>query len=162
MQVIREFKDNFAFLSNFYESEMEIDQGPTKPPVVVKTLEHAYQALKANNKEEAAWVLASPTAGISKRRGQKVQMWENWDGMRDEIMLELLRIKFFQNKELADKLLATENARLEEGNWWGDTYWGICRGIGENMLGVLLMQVRSELRDGTMHSTYRGIDFPEE
>lgn len=156
---ILKFEGQFAFLSNFYESEMEIDQGPTKPPVIVPTLEHAFQALKARTKEERDWVLASLTPGVAKRRGQKVYAWDNWGEMKDDIMLELLRIKFFFNEEMKEKLLATGNARLVEGNTWGDRYWGVCRGEGENMLGMLLMQVRNELLNGTTHSTYRGLDF---
>lgn len=153
------FDGEYSFLSNFYECGMEIDQGPSYPPIVVKTLEHAYQALKAKTKEECDWILASPTPGIAKRRGQKVDCWERWDAIKDDIMLELLRIKFFFNEDMRQKLLATGIARLVEGNTWGDRYWGVCRGEGENVLGMLLMQVRREILDGTMHSTYRGLDF---
>ena len=31
---------------------------------------------------------------------------------------------------------------LIEGNWWKDTYWGVCDGKGQNKLGELLMKVR--------------------
>lgn len=160
-QSILLFDGAHAFLSNFYESKMEIDQGPTNPPVIVKTVEHAYQALKAKTKDECDWVLASSTPGIAKRRGQKVDAWDNWDDMKDDIMLELLRTKFFFNDDMKARLLATGDARLVEGNTWGDRYWGVCRGEGENMLGMLLMQVRNELRGGTQHSTYRGLDFAD-
>jgi predicted NAD-dependent protein-ADP-ribosyltransferase YbiA (DUF1768 family) len=34
---------------------------------------------------------------------------------------------------------------LIEENTWGDTFWGICKGQGENHLGRLLMQIRDEL-----------------
>jgi predicted NAD-dependent protein-ADP-ribosyltransferase YbiA (DUF1768 family) len=34
---------------------------------------------------------------------------------------------------------------LIEGNWWGDTYWGVCNGVGENHLGKLLMKIRDYL-----------------
>lgn len=39
-------------------------------------------------------------------------------------MEELVRAKFTQNPDLADKLLATGDAHLEEGNTWGDRIWG--------------------------------------
>lgn len=32
-----------------------------------------------------------------------------------------------------------------EGNTWGDKFWGVCDGEGENHLGKLLMEVRAEL-----------------
>ena len=34
---------------------------------------------------------------------------------------------------------------LEEGNNWGDKYWGTVEGEGKNMLGKLLMKVRAIL-----------------
>lgn len=68
--------------------------------------------------------------------------------MRDGVMLQLLRQKFLGDEELRRKLLRTGDAMLVEGNYWGDTYWGVCFGSGKNMLGKLLMQVREELRKG--------------
>jgi len=53
----------------------------------------------------------------------------------------------FSDPLLRKKLLATGNATLIEGNTWGDTYWGVCKGKGQNKLGKLLMELRSELRD---------------
>ena len=41
-----------------------------------------------------------------------------------------------------------KNARLVEGNKWGDQFWGMCRGYGLNRLGGILMQIRAELREG--------------
>ena len=41
--------------------------------------------------------------------------------------------------------MATGNAVLVEKNDWGDTFWGVCSGKGENYLGRLLMQVRKEI-----------------
>jgi predicted NAD-dependent protein-ADP-ribosyltransferase YbiA (DUF1768 family) len=39
---------------------------------------------------------------------------------------------------------------LVEYNYWGDLYWGVCRGEGENHLGRILMEIRSEIRDGSI------------
>ena len=55
--------------------------------------------------------------------------------------------KFTQNPGLLDKLLATGDAELVEGNTWGDQVWGVCDGVGENHLGKTLMRIRSELRN---------------
>ena len=48
----------------------------------------------------------------------------------------------FLEEPLRSQLLATEDAYLEETNHWGDTYWGVCKGVGENMLGKILMMAR--------------------
>lgn len=60
-------------------------------------------------------------------------------------MADIVTAKFEQNPELAARLIATAPAELIEGNSWGDTYWGVCGGQGENRLGLILMAVRSKL-----------------
>lgn len=47
---------------------------------------------------------------------------------------------------LSEMLEATGDAELIEGNHWGDTFWGVCNGVGQNNLGKLLMAIRSENR----------------
>jgi predicted NAD-dependent protein-ADP-ribosyltransferase YbiA (DUF1768 family) len=42
------------------------------------------------------------------------------------------------------KLLDTGTQTLVEGNWWGDVFWGVCKGVGSNHLGKLLMKLRKE------------------
>lgn len=46
----------------------------------------------------------------------------------------------FPNKKAFEELI--------EGNYWHDTYWGVCEGVGENHLGKLLMEIRNELYIG--------------
>ena len=52
----------------------------------------------------------------------------------------------FDKGELALALKYTGDAELIEGNNWGDTFWGVCNGVGENHLGKLLMARRAQLR----------------
>jgi predicted NAD-dependent protein-ADP-ribosyltransferase YbiA (DUF1768 family) len=40
----------------------------------------------------------------------------------------------------------TKEKLLIEGNYWKDTFWGICDGIGKNYLGKILMEVREEFK----------------
>ena len=54
----------------------------------------------------------------------------------------------FKDPVLRKKLLATGDEHLEEGNYWHDTYWGVCDGVGKNRLGELLMTVRKEVQNG--------------
>ena len=56
--------------------------------------------------------------------------------------------KFTRNRDLKEKLLATGDAELIEGNTWHDTYWGydITKKRGKNKLGKILMVVREDLR----------------
>lgn len=60
-------------------------------------------------------------------------------------MRTLVREKF-RNPLLRAMLLATEDVELVEGNSWNDTFWGVCKGVGLNWLGQILMKVRDECR----------------
>jgi ribA/ribD-fused uncharacterized protein len=129
---IDSFRGEHFFLSNFHVASDGF------------CLERYYQALKATTKAEYEWVLASPDPRTAKHRGYKVKIRPDWDEQRVEVMRRLLRVKF-KRPELAAALLSTGAAELIEGNTWGDTFWGVCRGVGENWLGRLLMELRSEL-----------------
>jgi predicted NAD-dependent protein-ADP-ribosyltransferase YbiA (DUF1768 family) len=63
-------------------------------------------------------------------------------------MTEIVGEKFNQNPELKEKLLATKDIELVEGNHWHDTYWGVCNGVGENHLGKILMAYRDGTQEG--------------
>lgn len=58
-------------------------------------------------------------------------------------MTDLVRQKF--TGPLRRFLVETYPSDLVEGNTWGDTFWGVCRGVGENHLGWILMLVRDEM-----------------
>ena len=62
------------------------------------------------------------------------------------LMYEICMCKFMQNPELRDKLLATGESTLIEGNNWGDYFWGKVNNCGENQLGIILMDVRAKLQ----------------
>lgn len=146
---IDSFSGKYRFLSNFYRCYIEYE-GITYPSV-----EHAYQAAKTLSKNERSRIAAMSTPGEAKRAGRQVKLRADWEQVKVAIMLELLRKKFdpdalgayAPNETKAAALLATGDAELIEGNTWGDRFWGVCGGVGENMLGKLLMQVREELRN---------------
>lgn len=152
---ISSFKGEYEFLSNFYRVDVELD-GQRYPSV-----EHAFQAAKTEDSTQRAWIYMARDAGEAKRRGRKVTLRDGWDGMRIEVMLDLLRQKF-DVPALRLLLAVTGDAVLEEGNWWGDRFWGTVRGEGENWLGLLLMHVRKEVVKGepiTIVLKPRGYDW---
>lgn len=137
---ISSFKGDYAFLSNFAVSLVKFDG------LHFSTVEHAYQAAKTVVSEERRDVMRASTPGAAKRAGRRVTMREGWEDMKLQIMEDLLRQKFDQ-ASFQEALLATGDAKLVEGNTWGDTYWGFDTrtGKGENHLGKLLMKIREEL-----------------
>jgi ribA/ribD-fused uncharacterized protein len=139
MKKIDSFVGEYRFLSNFAPSVIEVD-GFEYP-----TVEHAFQSLKTENPTEREIVRSARTPGQAKKLGRRVTLRPDWDTARIGVMKMLLEKKF-ANKVLRAELLATGDAELVEGNYWNDTFWGVCRGRGENNLGKLLMQVRSSIK----------------
>ena len=90
---------------------------------------------------------ANLTPNESKKLGRKVKLREDWEDVKVDIMYEIVKQKFIQNPDLKDKLIATGNAYLEEGNTWGDKVWGTVNGEGFNHLGFILMKIREELKE---------------
>jgi ribA/ribD-fused uncharacterized protein len=63
-----------------------------------------------------------------------------------DIMRDILRAKADQHEYVRRKLLATGDRELIEDSWRDDFWgWGPNRD-GQNMLGKLWMEIRSELR----------------
>lgn len=122
---------DYSFLSNFYWHGW--------------TVEHHFQAAKTDDPAWVQKILHAPSPGAAKKLGRKAPMRPTWDDEKVPVMRTLLRMKF-SDIALAERLLATGDAQLIEGNWWGDKFWGVSGGAGENNLGKLLMQVREELR----------------
>lgn len=129
----------FKFLSNFYPAPVvyELIEYPTS--------EHAYQAAKTLDIIQRQNVADQPTPALAKRYGKAVTMRPNWDEIKVKVMQEIVYAKFTQNENLGNMLVITDDAILIEGNTWGDTFWGVCGGVGENKLGNILMDVRDRL-----------------
>lgn len=133
------FSGKNRFMSNFYPSQI-VYEGVTYPSV-----EHAFQAAKTHDKKLRKWISSLNKPADAKKEGRNLKLREDWEQVKNDIMKELVRLKFKCHPSLRQKLLDTGDSYLEETNTWGDTYWGVCRGKGKNVLGKLLMEVRSEL-----------------
>ncbi len=138
---ILEFSGKYCFLSNFAESPI-VFMGQNYP-----TAEHLYQAMKAQMNSDHELIRKAETAGKAKKLGKKVLLRLDWQEVKDDNMRVVVDLKFEQNPELAAALKATGEVELQEGNWWGDKYWGVDRKTGEglNKLGKILMEQRERL-----------------
>jgi len=140
---VKSFTGKFRWLSNFYPAQVR-GVGNFDYP----TVEHAYQAAKTTDEHQWVWFASlamCPRPGDAKRRGQKLILRRDWDAIKLPVMEALLRQKFARGSELAAKL-AEIDGEIVEGNYWGDTFWGQCGGLGFNHLGRMLMKIRDELR----------------
>lgn len=139
-KIIESFTGNNRFLSNFFPVQVEFDRK------FYPSVEHAYQAAKTENLRDRDYIATLRTAADAKHYGKIVVLRSDWESVKLGIMKDLLRKKFSSSK-MKGLLLATGDTELVEGNWWGDTFWGKCRGVGKNWLGVLLMEIRLELKE---------------
>lgn len=138
MNAINHFNGAFRFLSNFYTAPVSY-QG-----ITFQNNESAFQAQK-NLKRVHEFKDLPPNKG--KSLGRRVSLRKDWEDVKVEIMYDIVFAKFTQNPILKEKLLATKNRPLIEGNHWNDTFWGVCNGVGRNELGKILMKVRQELKN---------------
>lgn len=150
--MIKSFKDNYRFLSNFVPANVEFE-GVTYP-----STEHAYVAAKTKSEATRFEVLACPTAGAAKKMGKTIPIREDWEQVRLGIMENLLRQKF-SIPEYKELLLETGVQEIVEGNVWHDNFWGSCTcnscgNKGKNNLGKLLMKIRMEARQLSLPFPY--------
>lgn len=137
---INGFHGEHRFLSNFVPVTVELD-GLQLPSV-----EHAYVAAKTLDARTREAIATMPTAGQVKRFGRSLELRADWDDVKIDVMRELLIQKFAQ-EPFKTQLLGTGLCYLEETNTWGDVFWGVCKGVGTNHLGLLLMEIRDGLKE---------------
>ena len=132
------FDGQFKFLSNFFHSPIEVHN------YSFENNEAGFQAFK-DLARIGEFARIKPSQ--AKKLGRQVQLRPDWEQVKNSVMEDVVRAKFTQNAELKQRLLATGDRLLIEGNWWKDTTWGIANNKGENRLGTILMKVRKEIRD---------------
>lgn len=153
-QEIISFRGKYSYLSNFYHAPI------TYNGLTYLNNEAAFQAQKSiDSSEQEIFTMLSPSD--AKKKGRHVRLRSDWENVKDKIMEDIVRAKFTQHTDLQGSLLETGTARLVEGNTWNDRYWGvdINSGIGKNRLGEILMKVRSELMDSSIHTKGETHDF---
>lgn len=150
MEMVRQkpilgFTGKYEFLSNFFPCPVYYQH------VWYGSSEAAFQAQKLVDPEMRKLVFSDLKAKEAKRLGRKVIPRDDWDDIRDAVMWQALRAKFYFNLSLVEKLLETGHSELVETNTWGDKYWGVCGCVGENRLGCMLMKIRNQYQGIPVH-----------
>lgn len=159
---ISEFRGEYYFLSNFYSAPV------TYNGMCFENNEAAFQAAKC---PERMTEFCRLNPSEAKRLGRRVKLRGDWEEVKDTVMYEICKAKFSQNPDLADKLVATKDAELIEGNTWGDRIWGVCDGTlskiccGKNVasigmtspliVSVVLLATKQKLKRPLLFSTIK-------
>jgi len=153
MDAIKKFRGDNEFLSNFYQRPIVVNFLPAYEDCLaavfdVPTNEHAFQACKTKDPDQAKLIIQAGDASTAKKLGRQVKLIDDWDTLRIPFMKKVVEAKFKQHIDLKIKLLMTGERELVEGNTWKDEFWGVSEktGHGENHLGKILMEVRSEIK----------------
>jgi ribA/ribD-fused uncharacterized protein len=135
----------YGAFSNLYRREIVFEE-ETFP-----TSEHAYQAGKARKPEVRKWLMSAPSPALLAMAAHGLYYWDvapGWSTTKFDRMRDVLRAKFTQHDDLRELLLSTGSGRLVEAATVDNEVnrtWGEVNGVGKNMLGKLLMEIREEL-----------------
>ena len=140
MKKINSFTGEYRFLSNFWKCTI-VYEG-----ITYVSTEHAYQSAKTLDYHTRVTIAMLPTPSMAKRTGRAMLLRDDWLDVKETVMYELVRLKFFSDIGLAGLLLETGDAEIVGGNTWGDKFWGVYDGGGDNRLGNILARVRGELK----------------
>ncbi|MFJ6141578.1 NADAR family protein [Kitasatospora sp. NPDC092286] len=118
-------------------------------PVIVgeasyPSVAHAYWALSVAQPEVRGAIATAETAFAARKLAAEAPRREGWEHVRTAVMTRLLRAKYDQHPELAEILLATDDATVIYDDM-DSAFWGDNAGRGRNWTGRLLELVRSEL-----------------
>lgn len=149
--MINEFLKGYFFLSNFYPHHAPIAD-IDYPDIEYPTVEHAFQASKTANRSDRMRFAELGTPSEAKFVGRHLELRSDWEDVKRDMMYFYVKEKF-EDPKMKERLLATGDEYLEEGNDWHDNIWGNCHckrcadKEGLNWLGEILMEVREELKE---------------
>lgn len=155
---MKDFLTEYRWLSNFWEVEIKYDN------IIYPSVEHYYVAMKidesqkvtikVNNKdvemlltvqEIRQYISKIELPGRAKTFGKKIKQRKDWNDIKVSIMNYGLKQKYSQ-EPFKTKLIETYTQTIVETNYWKDTFWGVCDGVGKNVLGKMIMSIRERIR----------------
>lgn len=147
--MIDKFKGEYSWLSNFQllQTPIVVDE------IKYLSTEHFYQAMKTHDNDTRIFISNHPLKGL-KSFCRTIPVRGDWDSVKIDVMTWANEFKYsVRNPILRNKLISTGDEFIQEGNWWGDLFWGvdIKTGLGENNLGKIIMKIRSEINGKTFY-----------
>jgi hypothetical protein len=134
--------DEYGCFSNFSKHGFELEGK------YWSTSEHYFQAQKfaGSTFEEEVRQAKSPMDAARMGRDRSKPLRHDWEEVKDEIMQRAVLQKFLTHNDIRDILISTGDEEIIEETT-DDYYWGCgTTGMGKNVLGKILMEVRSILK----------------
>lgn len=131
----------YGEFSNFHRKVYKIHG------IKYKSSEHYYQSKKFEGTEFEEYIRnqRTPKKAAFEGRRKDLPLREDWDEVKNEIMITALYYKF-KDEALRNLLLSTGEEKLIEDSPI-DYYWGCgATGSGKNILGKQLMSLRTVIR----------------
>jgi ribA/ribD-fused uncharacterized protein len=135
--------DEYGCFSNFSKHGFELEGK------YWSTSEHYFQAQKfvGSIYEEEIRTVESPMDAANMGRDRNKPLRPDWELVKDEVMRQAVLQKFLTHLDIREILLSTSPEEIIEETT-SDYYWGCgTKGTGKNVLGKILMEVRSTLED---------------
>lgn len=134
---INNFTGKYAFLSNTFKCYFNY-RG-----IDYLSSEAAFQSMKTadldlRNRISEMYSLEA------KKFGETIKIRDNWEQIKQLVMLEINLEKFTQSSWLKNQLLKTGNEELIEDG----TFWGSCDNKEQNKFGNVLSTVRTAINSG--------------
>jgi len=134
-------KDPYGCFSNFSRHPITLDNR------IWPTTEHYFQAQKYLGQYRFFIIAnaATPRIAADLGRDRAIPLREDWEQVKISVMKACVLAKVQQYPMIKDLLLSTGDEEIIEDSPI-DYYWGCgADGTGKNMLGKILMEIRSEL-----------------
>lgn len=140
---ISEFVGEYEYMRNDFESTAQV----VFEGEVYSCVQRAFQAAKTQDVTTRARIRDAKNIREANKIGRyEVDLPDDWDDRRVDVMTTLVKEKFRGSSELAKKLVSTGDCDIEMGNS-RDDFWGVLKdGSGDNMMGKILMKVRDEFK----------------
>lgn len=144
--------DGIAFyggpFSNFKRSPIKLPHPFCDEEVIYPTVEHRYQAMKATNEADHDLIAVRGTPADAKIKGNNIKLRDDWEEVKLQVMHEAL-VEKYKIPTFREDLLATGDKFIYEDSPFDNT-WGLFDPksktyTGQNLLGELLMIVRTEI-----------------
>jgi ribA/ribD-fused uncharacterized protein len=119
--MITSFRGEYDWASNMYWKAPFVFNGTT-----YKTSEHWFVACKTLDPTWIARIIGTFKASDAKKLGKQCPIRSDWEAVRIGAMAQGLWFKFTQNADIYQKLIATDDEPIVEGNYWHDNFWGDC------------------------------------